>query len=101
MKPIMTATRPVAMPAISLLPEALPFVAVAEADEAVADAVGELPAAVPAAVAPEVIRTWLIVGSLALGSTSQPPAVEAGQAGGVTLGVYSELGVPVGVRVFH
>jgi len=102
MKPIITATRAALMPAISLPPEALdPFVDVAEAEEPVAVPVElELELALEAAVA-EVARTWPSVGSATLPSTNQPPAVELGQAGAVRLGVYAELGVPVGVRVFH
>ena len=89
------------MPAIFLLPEALPFVALAEADEAVADPPPVPAPAVPDAVGADVMSTWLSVGSLALGSTNQPPAVDAGQAGGVTFGLYAELGVPVGLSDFH
>jgi hypothetical protein len=99
MKPIITATRAALMPAISLPPEALdPFVEVAEAEEPVAVPV-EL-AGFAAAVA-EVARTSPSVGNATLPSTNQPPAVELGQAGAVRLGVYAELGVPVGVRVAH
>jgi hypothetical protein len=100
MKPIITATRAALIPAISLPPEALdPFVDVAEADEPVAVPV-KLALALEAPV-PAVARAWPSVGSATLPSTNQPPAVELGQAGAVRLGVYAELGVPVGVRVFH
>jgi len=91
MKPSMTATRPALMPAISLPPDAAPFVAEADADE---------PVAVPEAAAADVLdgaavvvatlllaRAWLSVGSAGLPLTNQPPDVELGQAGGVTLAV--------------
>jgi len=104
----MTATRPAPIPAISRLPDdPLLLVDVAEA---------AAPVAVPVAVsvaepvcAPAVVavlewaeeRAWLSVGSAGFPLTNQPEAVDVGQAGGVMLGVYSELGVPVGVKVDH
>lgn len=85
MKPNMTATRPALMPAISLPPFALPFV-VLEADAALPVAV---PVAVPVTEAPVVVacKTWPKLGRATLPFTNQPPAVELGQAGGVTDGV--------------
>lgn len=97
-KPNMTATSPALMPAISLLPDALPLVL----DGLAADPVGEeLLAAVVVGTPPLASSTCPMLGNWTLPLTSQPPAVEAGHAGAVRSGVYAELGVPVGVRVAH
>jgi hypothetical protein len=83
MKPSMTATNPTLIPAISLPPEALPLV------EEVGEAAEPVAVPVTDAVAPEVLITCVspIDGSLTLPLTSQPPAVDEGQAGGVRFGV--------------
>ena len=82
--PSMTAANPTLIPAISLPPDALPFVEVAEAAEPVAlvvpDAVEDVAVAVP------VTSFWPIEGKETSPSTNQPPAVDDGQAGGVSVG---------------
>ncbi len=47
------------------------------------------------------VSCWLIVGSGTFPLTCQPPFSYVGQAGAVSVGVYSELGEPVGVSVFQ
>ena len=88
------------MPAISFPPLALPFfVLVALAALPVA-----LPVAVPVllAVLPLTCCVWPTLGNLTSPSTSHPPAVLLGQAGGVRVdGLYAEDATPVGVKVFH
>lgn len=89
MKPSMTATRPALIPAISLLPDALPFlVAEAEAAVPVAVPVAVLVAdAVPEEVALAMLSVWPMEGRETSPSTSQPPAVDEGQEGAVRDGV--------------
>jgi hypothetical protein len=95
MNPSITPTRPALIPAISLPPFEPDFlVAVLWALEVVAVAVAAAPEASVLSVCPR-------LGSATSPFTSQPPAVEVGQAGGDKLGVYAELAVPVGVRVAH
>jgi len=99
-KPNITATSPALMPAISFPPLALPFfVLVALAALPVA-----LPVAVPVLLAalPLTCCVWPTLGNLTSPSTSHPPAVLLGQAGGVRVdGLYAEDATPVGVKVFH
>jgi len=84
------------MPAISFPPVAMPFVLVGLA---------ALPVLAPVPVAAALLVVtccvWPREGSATFPSTSHPPGVELGQAGGVRLGEYAELGVPVGVKVAH
>lgn len=83
MKPTQTATRAPLMLAISLLPDALALVELAEAADPVA-----VPDAVPVAVAVAVPVCCVSPrdGRATSPWTSQPPEVEAGQAGGVRVG---------------
>lgn len=95
MNPSITATNPTLIPAISFPPFAPPFF--------VLDGCDALVVAVPvlAAAALPVESVCPILGSFTSPSTSQPPAVEVGHAGGVNVGEYAELATPVGVRVAH
>jgi hypothetical protein len=96
--PSITATRPTLIPAISFPPFALPFVLDGLAALPVAVPVDADPAAVPVPLTCNVCPT---LGNFTSPSTSHPPAVELGHAGGVKLGEYAELATPVGVRVAH
>ncbi len=95
MNPSITATSPTLIPAISFPPFALPFF--------VLDACGALVVAVPVLAAPALLVESVcpILGSLTSPATNQPPAVDVGQAGGVSDGEYAELATPVGARVAH
>jgi hypothetical protein len=95
MNPSITATNPTLIPAISFPPFAPPFF--------VLDACGALVVAVPVLAAPAlpVESVCPILGNLTSPSTNQPPGVELGQAGGVSVGAYAELATPVGVKVAH
>lgn len=71
----------------------------------VGEAAVPVPVAVPVGEAVVLVvpvaRVWPRLGSLTFPSTSQPPAVEDGQAGGVNEGLYAELATPVGVNDLH
>jgi hypothetical protein len=96
MKPSITPTKPALMPAISFPP--------LEPDFLVLLGVAPELVGVPVAAAPEasVLNVCPMLGSLTSPSTSHPPGVEVGHAGGVNVPVaYAELATPVGVKVAH
>jgi len=96
-KPNITATKPALMPAISLPPFAPPFFVLVGL-AALPVPVG---AEVDVAVALPVCWVCPTLGSATSPSTSHPPAVLDGQAGGELEGVYAESAMPVGVFVAH
>ena len=89
MKPSITPAKPRLMPAISLPPVAVPFVADAEGEEVVPDA-AEAAAAAAVGVGGLRERLWPRVGRAGLPSTSHPSAVEDGQAGAESLVAWAE-----------
>ena len=100
-KPTTTAASAPVTPESSRPTATAPFVPVGAA-VLVLVAVGLwfLPASVGLLVA-EGVKTWLIVGRATSPFRSQPPAVDFGQAGAVSFGVYAALAVPLGLLVFQ